>query len=87
MVLHQMYYIVSDLTGKVGAFAHPTCNGNARIKIRLLADLVLLILRTKFDVLGHSNELCNHLKCTPYLAPLCIFETRCYYLHNVSRFV
>jgi len=33
MVLHQMYCIVSDLMGKVGAFAHPTCNGNARVKI------------------------------------------------------
>jgi len=80
-----MYCIVLDLMGKVGAFAHPACNGNAHIKIRSLADLVLLVPCVKFDVLGHSNKLCNHLKCTPRLAPLCIFETRCYYLHNVFR--
>jgi len=87
MVLHQMYCIVSDLIGKAGAFAHPTCNGNAHVKIRLLADLVLLVPHMKFDILRHSNKLCNHLKCTPHLAPLCICETRCYYLYNVSRFI
>jgi len=87
VVLLKIECIVTDLMSKVRSFAHPTCNGNARIEVRPLADLVLLVLHTKFDVFGYCNKLGNHLDCIPCLAFLCIFETGMYCLYNISRFV
>jgi hypothetical protein len=56
-MLKKVELIMSDLMSKVGAFAHPACNGNARAETGPLACFGLLIACTKFDIFRYSCKL------------------------------
>jgi hypothetical protein len=75
MVLREVMFIFSDLASKIRAFAHSACNGETCIETGASAQIVLLVLCMKFDILRHSNEMSECLDCSCSIVFLCIFET------------
>ncbi len=48
--------VMSDLTSKIGALAHPACNGNACTETGPLASFCVLVACTKLDILRYSDK-------------------------------
>lgn len=84
LILQEKQFILSDLARKIRALAHPTRNGHACAEAWPFACVMFLVSRAKFYIFRHGRELGNRLDCVFSIAFLDIFETRHYYLCNVS---
>jgi len=85
VMVEEMELIVSDLTSKIGAFAHLVYNGNACTETGLLAHR-LLVLCTKFNILRYSDKLrkqLDHVSGIILIVQFSVLETGSYYLHNI----
>jgi len=57
MVMFQEVQLVgSDLTSKIRALAHPTCDRHACLEAWLLAHLGCIVACMKFNVFEHSDK-------------------------------
>lgn len=83
MILQEKQLIMSYLMNKIGALAHPTCNGQAGAEAWPFARIVFPVSCTKFDIFRHCSKLGKCLDCISGIALLDILETKLYDFHNV----
>ena len=62
-MFQKVQLVVSNLSSKIRALAHPTRDRYACLEAWLLACLGCIVACTKFDVFGHSNKQGECLDC------------------------